>query len=548
MPRDTFYYYCKIGNKTFFPKYYFFSDYDFVTLYGLIIKGRTVSFEIELDNNFDQQIVSFYISYLENKIEIYPSLSLFTHLPSIQNSYYVSQNYILLNYYSNLIIYLYDNHLEKNLEERYCYELRKRKKEYLIARRKSSKEYKKNSSKNNKLWLICDKKDQAGDNGEYFFRYLNHIKPKGIDFFFIIIKNCSDYKRLKKYKNVIDLNSSKHLNLFLKADKIISSISDSWVTNPFGEDGKYICDLFNFDFIYLQNGIIKDDLSPYFNRIKKNFYLLIASSKKELNSFLNSKYGYNENNVALTGLSRFDNLKKISKKINKERIILLYPTWRLYIKGTINLVTHESIETESFRNTTYFKFYNNLINDEKLLYNMKQSHYKGIFCIHQNFLSQLRYFKKNKIFKFRKKCDTQELLAKSSLLITDYSSIFFDFGYIRKPVLYTHFDYEEYRKNHFHQGYFDYERDGFGPICYNIECSINTIISFINNKCLLKKMYLKKIKKFFYFFDEHNNRRIFNAIVKDNKKSIIKKKLIILNIFIFINMIFFKLYKSNYSK
>ena len=87
MPRESFYYYCKIRNRIFYPKYYFFSDYDFVTLYGVIIKGRTVSFEIELDNNFDKQILSFYISYLENNIEIFPSLSLFTHLPSIQNSY-----------------------------------------------------------------------------------------------------------------------------------------------------------------------------------------------------------------------------------------------------------------------------------------------------------------------------------------------------------------------------------------------------------------------------------------------------------------------------
>ena len=426
--------------------------------------------------------------------------------------------------------------------------MRKRKKDYLIQKRKSSKEYKTNSSKNNKLWLILDKKDQAGDNGEYFFRYLNYIKPKNINFFFGIIKNCSDYQRLKMYNNVIDLNSSKYLNLFLKANKIISSVSESWVSNPFGEDGKYICDLFNFDFIYLQNGIIKDDLSHYLNRIKKNFYLLIASSKKELKSYLNYKYGYNENNIALTGLSRFDNLKKMSKIINKEKIILIYPTWRLYIKGTIDLVTHESIETESFKNTTYFKFYNSLINNEKLLSIMKQSQYRGIFCIHQNFVSKLRYFNKNKIFEIKKNCDKQEYLAKSSLLITDYSSIFFDFGYIKKPILYTHFDYEEYRNNHFHQGYFNYDRDGFGPICYNIECSINTIISFINDKCTLKKIYLKRIQKFFYFFDEQNNRRIFNAILKDGKKSIIEERLIILNIFIFINMIFFKLYHSKILK
>ena len=42
------------------------------------------------------------------------------------------------------------------------------------------------------------------------------------------------------------------------------------------------------------------------------------------------------------------------------------------------------------------------------------------------------------------------------MLITDYSSIFFDFGYLNKPVIYSHFDYNEYRANHFRKGYFDY--------------------------------------------------------------------------------------------
>ena len=110
--------------------------------------------------------------------------------------------------------------------------------------------------------------DQAGDNGEYFFRYLSTMKPKGIKFYFVIDYNSSDYKRLKKHHiNIINFNSSVYFNLFLKSDKIISSTSESWVYNPFDEDGKYMCDLYNFDFIYITNGIIKDDLSKYINRI-----------------------------------------------------------------------------------------------------------------------------------------------------------------------------------------------------------------------------------------------------------------------------------------
>ena len=178
----------------------------------------------------------------------------------------------------------------------------------------------KNKSENQQIWLINDRKSEAGDNGEYFFRYLYQLKPKGIKFFFSIKKNSTDYERLKIYDNIIDLDSTLYLSIFLKADKIISSVSESWVSNAFGEDGKYIVDLYHFDFIYLQNGIIKDDLSLYLNRIATNFDLLISSSAKEYKSFINYKYGYSYKSIVLTGFLGLIILKIFKKKYKKKKL------------------------------------------------------------------------------------------------------------------------------------------------------------------------------------------------------------------------------------
>ena len=98
----------------------------------------------------------------------------------------------------------------------------------------------------------------------------------------------------------------------------------------------------------MKNGIIKDDLSWHLNKKKKNFDLIITSSKREYNSLLNINYGYEKNNLALTGLPRFDNLIEIHNRIQCEKIIIIYPTWRSYIKGTRDLITLKSIESESF--------------------------------------------------------------------------------------------------------------------------------------------------------------------------------------------------------
>ena len=517
MPKETFYYFIKIENNIYFPNYLNNSNYKLITMFGLINIGRILTYDIPLRFLKDinkEYFLHFFISYKNSFIEIFPSIGRYTHIPPISNAYYILGNYIIKNFNRNLILYRKNNNLIKFFEEKYRLELIKRQKNTIINYRdeymKSKKKFYFN--KKSEIWIINDRKNQAGDNGEYFFRYLNEIKPININYYFVIEKNCSDYERLKSYNNIIDYYSTDYLNLFIKADKIISSISDSWVINPFEADGIYIYDLFHFDFIYLNNGIFKDELSFYLNKIKKNINLFIVSSHKEYNSLITPNYGYNKDNILLAGLPRFDSLKKLEKTIEKEKILLIFPTWRNYIRGTINIKTHESIKSERFIHTKFFNFYNDLINDQELLKEMNNNKYIGILCLHQNFAQQREYFIENKFFKVQSNCYNQELFVKSSLLITDYSSIFFDFAYLGKPIIYSQFDIEEYRKLQFPEGYFNYENDGFGPICYDLQCTIRTIILEIKNKCQLKDIYANRIKNFFKFFDDKNNYRIYNHL------------------------------------
>ena len=211
----------------------------------------------------------------------------------------------------------------------------------------------------------------------------------------------------------MDFGTEEYFNKFLISNKIISSIYDSWVDNPFKNDQNYIRDLFNFEYIYIKHGIIKDDLSKYLNRITKNFNLIITSSQQEFNSILGYNYYYNRNNIKLIGLPRFDNLKRLQKSISiKENIILIVPTWRMYIKGTLNSYSYESIYSVNFNLTNYFNFYNNLINNEFLHYNMKKYNYTGIFCLHPYFSKQWKDFKQNILFSISQFCDYQTLSMK----------------------------------------------------------------------------------------------------------------------------------------
>ena len=144
---------------------------------------------------------------------------------------------------------------------------------------------------------------------------------------------------------------------------------------------------------------------------------------------------------------------------------------------------------------------------------MKKNDYYGIFCLHPKFEEQWSLFEQNKYFHVYKNCFDQKILIKASLLITDYSSIFFDFGYIKKPIIYSQFDIKEYRIKQFREANFNYHKDGFGPVCNDLQCIINNAINSMENNCQLNIKYLKRINDYFGNFDDSNSARIFKMII-----------------------------------
>ena len=110
--------------------------------------------------------------------------------------------------------------------------------------------------------------------------------------------------------------------------------------------------------------------------------------------------------------------------------------------------------------------------------------------------------------------DIQTLLKTSSLLITDYSSVYMDFAYMEKPIIYYQFDYDEYRKNQLNEGYFSYEEDGFGKVLKNKDKVISKIIYYINNSYQIEKKYIKRMKDFYPLHDQNNSKRIYEEIKK----------------------------------
>ena len=105
----------------------------------------------------------------------------------------------------------------------------------------------------------------------------------------------------------------------------------------------------------------------------------------------------------------------------------------------------------------------------------------------------------------------QDLLNNSSVLITDYSSVFFDFAYLKKPVIYYHPN-DDY---HYEKSYFDYNTMGFGDIVKTESDLIDKLDDYIKNDCEMEDEYKKRVDEFFTYTDKNNSKRVYDWIKKN---------------------------------
>ena len=368
------------------------------------------------------------------------------------------------------------------------------------------------------IWLVSDRANRAGDNGEAFFKYLNREKCP-VDAYYIINKDSNDFRRLSKNGRVLAHMSSQHKLMHILADKIISSQADPFFDNPFLDDLDYYRDiLYEKKQIYLRHGIGQNNLSSFLGRHNKNFNIFITSVIKEYDSIVHGRYEYDDKIVKLTGMPRYD--EWIAG--DEENLITIMPTWRLYLAdpSTFNFQTGFYGYDESFKQSRFFLFYNALLNNKRLLASAQKHGYKIKFMPHPLLLSTLKFFDKNPHVDFAS-IDTKhsEIFKTSKLLITDYSSTAFDFAYMRKPVVYCQFDYDEFYKNHTFDkngDFFDYAKDGFGEVTFDMEKTIDCVIDYMENGCQLKEIYRKRIDDFFQYNDHNNCKRVYEAITGTN--------------------------------
>ena len=255
----------------------------------------------------------------------------------------------------------------------------------------------------------------------------------------------------------------------------------------------------------MQHGVIRD----YTGYVSDNYRLkLFVTSAYKEDIFIKENYGYDEKVINLLGLARHDNL---IRNINKydEKIILIMPTWRKYLAN---------ISEDEFKKSDYYLNWSNILSNKKLLETLEKYDKKIIFYPHREMQRFVHLFTSSSnriIIADIKNYDVQELLIKASLMITDYSSVFFDFAYMKKPVIWYLFDEDIYHEGHHCKGYFKESESGLGEISKSEEQIVLLINKYIKNNFKISNENEEKINNFFAYFDGKNCERIYKYI-KEN--------------------------------
>jgi glycosyltransferase involved in cell wall biosynthesis len=376
-----------------------------------------------------------------------------------------------------------------------------------------------------RIWLFIDRGYDIGNNAEALFRYCV-TQNDGIEKYYVI--PSEDFRDRFAGLPCVVIGSDEYKLFCVFAEKFISSyLFGGGLTYNYGverSDKELWEDTQNFkkltrcffrgDIIHVQHGVIMQDISYYLVKFEENIRVLLSTCQKEYDYIKNElSRAIDPNVLRLTGLPRLDDLERVKNNPKSEKIILFAPSfdWNYF---------QETKYIPEYKYSAHYKYLQSILSSCELLDLLETNGYKLYFKPHYLVIPMLCDFKMDSRVKvITNEINRYDLYAMCDLMISDYSGIAWDFAYLKKPVVYTHFTEPKYD-----EVYFSYENDGFGEICRTIEDLVGTLREYIVNGCQMSDKYLSRVDSFYSIQDGHNCERIYNELISlgDTRKNIFR--------------------------
>ncbi|MGW1026514.1 bifunctional glycosyltransferase/CDP-glycerol:glycerophosphate glycerophosphotransferase [Streptomyces sp. NPDC002577] len=360
------------------------------------------------------------------------------------------------------------------------------------------------------IWIIGEREDTAQDNSYHLFKWIRQNEPKR-KVYYAINGDSADREKIDHLGHVIDRLSWKYRVHLLHARRLVNAYDlEAYLGFPGLSKRAFLTgygDLLRYKRVFLQHGVVYNDVAPSIHAQVTNVDMVLTTGRSE-RAYYAEHCGYGYDRVAATGLPRFDALETVPGM----RRILVMPTWRRDIVApSYNKAAKPEIP---FAASEYYRFFSSLLRDERLLKALQYYNVELEFMPHYEIRPYLKHFRIDhpSITVSTTGRDVQLAMRECSMLVTDYSSVFFDVAYMGKPIVYTNFDDEAFYSKHYKRGYFDLARDGFGPTCGTVDHAVDEIIACIERGFQVEPRYRRRADEFFVLRDTNNCERAFDVI------------------------------------
>lgn len=358
------------------------------------------------------------------------------------------------------------------------------------------------------VWLLGERADEAQDNGIHLFRYLRAHRQPGRHVYYVLSRSSPHYAELRRLGHVVPHSSRRHQLLMLHAAVLANAHSTHhmlprhWSRKAFLRRLAWRIGSLQ---VFLQHGV---HLSPEAVKRGTTGYDVILTSARGESRALRAASGYDEQ-IAEVGMPRFDNLTPTPPS----RTILMMPTWRRYLWSRAR--GQSGPDQEQYDGSTYERFMTGLLTSVRLQALLESFDYRLVFVPHHNVAEHLldAATAGDRITVVAATGTAlQDMVRRCDVFITDHSSVHFDAAYLGTPVIYAQFDREEFESRHAAPSWFDFERDGFGPVATTVAGTLDELEALLARGCTQDPRFVGRATEVFAHHDQENSRRVVATI------------------------------------
>jgi CDP-glycerol glycerophosphotransferase len=347
------------------------------------------------------------------------------------------------------------------------------------------------------IWLVGERPTKAQDTGLAFFRFLREHHPE-IDAYYVIDRSSPEVTNLAGLDHVVWHRSKEHIEVALRADRFIGSHHPDYLYPTWLPQFRKAV---RGTKVFLQHGIMGTKwMVPNYGKHVTTFEtdLFLVSSERE-KEYIVSDFGYDPDDVVVTGLSRFDALFSNDMPVKRNQILVI-PTWRDWLQ-----------DPATFEESDYLREWQEFLRDPRLRAVASAHHAEIVLSLHPNMQQFRSHFEDAGVRLIAPgDADVQDLIKQSAIMVTDYSSVGFDFAFLGKPVIYFQFDRERFLGRN--GSHLDLDHELPGPIGFQATAVVDQVVEALESGGAMAAEFAKRADRFIAHRDQGNCERIFSAI------------------------------------